>query len=204
MALRVEMIAARHLLERFAAMAAIGPPPACDSACRRRPLNHKSCSGLSAPFVTAGIAHGLVKLELIDARQKSSECTGHSWGRDSWLRHRSRLSLRSTGGATPLIFLAQLPPCLVVIGGLDFAGKTPATAIYQAQAAKRQKKRYLVECGAQLQGDVGFRGWLISGQAELLEVSGGDGKRDGITDGFVESVIRAIAEEKTAACCKAR
>src|SRR5471032_1165541 len=92
------------------------------------------------------------------------------------------------------ILLAQLPPALVVIGRLGFAGvDIPAPLV---DRVRERQDRHLAQGALQQLADVGVGLRRLVHQADLLQVIRRDRQRDGVADRFVEAVVGAVAEQE--------
>ena len=92
-----------------------------------------------------------------------------------------------------LVLLAHLPPCLVVIGGLDLAAEHLPPPLVDEQS-ERQERDFVQRHMQQVAGVIGLRNRCQ--QANLVEVLGRDGQRDSIANGLVEPVIGAALEQE--------
>src|SRR6185369_14953054 len=93
-----------------------------------------------------------------------------------------------------LILLAQLPPRVVVIVWPNLARKDfPAPLVHEI--AKRQKCD-LVQRSIQQKTDIRALVRNLVDQPELLQVRGRNGKRNSVADGFVKTIVGAVAKQK--------
>ncbi len=70
------------------------------------------------------------------------------------------------GWGYALVFFAEGPPCLVVVGGFGFAGEDLPAPLVDEEA--EGEEGYLVVGGAELEGDVGLGGRDLVDKADLL------------------------------------
>ena len=93
-----------------------------------------------------------------------------------------------------LIFELQFPPGFVVIRRLDLSRENfPAPLI--DQKPERQKCHFIERVLHQECDIAGIARHLLE-QSNFVQIVRGNRKRDGVADGFVESVIRAILKKR--------
>ena len=145
------------------------------------------CSGPSKPAV---LAEGALKLELIDAREEIAH-VGHVAG-DMIFRAGIEIGFGARDGRSDaLIFQAKIPPGFVVIVGLDLTGENFPAPFVDHQAER--KKRDFLERLLQQVIDVAGGGRNGVDQADLFQIFGSDGERDGVANGFVETIVGAVS-----------
>ena len=111
-----------------------------------------------------------------------------------WSRDRSRIQSGRPGARFPDSGCAGPTTLCCSWPGLILPEKTSQRHL-SIEQAERQKRDFF-ECGVeQIFGVAGRRRDGVD-QADLLQVIGRNGKRDGVADGFVETVIGAILEKR--------
>ena len=104
-------------------------------------------------LVTGGVTHRLVELELVDAGEEVAG-VGNVGG-DVVFGAGIEVGFGAGDGrGDALVLLAESPPGLVVVGGLDLAGEDLPAPLVDEQAEGQE--RDLVERGAELEGNVGL------------------------------------------------
>ncbi len=93
-----------------------------------------------------------------------------------------------------LIFLAQFPPSLVVVLGLDLTGEDAPAPLVDQQS--EWQERDLLQRLVHEQAEVGIRAGHLTDEVDLLQVLGSDGQGNGIADGFVKTVIGTVFEQE--------
>jgi hypothetical protein len=93
-----------------------------------------------------------------------------------------------------LILLPKLPPRLVVLPRRDLAVEHFPAPLIDHQS-KRQEGNFL-QRPIEQQPDILRRVRRLVEKSKLNQILGRDRKRDGIADGFVESVVGAVAEQQ--------
>ena len=144
--------------------------------------------------VTAGVTHCFEELELVDAGEEVAG-VGDVAG-DVIFGAGIEVGFGAGDGwGYALIFFAERPPGLVVVGGLDLAGEDlPAPLVDEARPKGR--KAILSRAVRSCRGMSASAGGIWSMRPSCLEVGGGDGEGDGVADGLVKAVVGAVAEEE--------
>ena len=110
-------------------------------------------------FVAGGVTHCLVELELVDAGEEVAG-VGDVAG-DVVFGAGIEVGFGAGyGRGYALVFFAQGPPGLVVVGGFGLAGEDLPAPLVDEEAEGQEGD--LVEGGAELEGDVGFGGGIWS------------------------------------------
>src|SRR5204863_4541986 len=105
------------------------------------------------PFVTRGVAHRLVELKLVDAREEIAGI--RDVARDMILRAGVEVGLVARRGRSDaLVLLEQCPPCLVIVCGLGLAAEDLPAPLVDEQAKGQEGN--LVERRTQLKRNVSF------------------------------------------------
>ncbi len=141
-------------------------------------------------LVASDLAQGAVELELQDRRQEVAGVG--DVGRDVILGARVEVILRTLHRRDdPLVLGAQRPPGGVVVLGLDLAGEDIPAPLVDQQAEGQE--------GDLVQGTLHQRVERVLGhvaqQPQLDQVGRRHREGDGVTQGLVEAVVGAVAEE---------
>ena len=92
-----------------------------------------------------------------------------------------------------LVFFPQRPPRLVVIRRFHFAGKyLPAPLVHQQ--AEGQESNF-VKRPSQQQRNIGRGRRHLLNQPDLLQIFRRDGKRNGVADGLMKTIVGTAAKK---------
>ena len=92
-----------------------------------------------------------------------------------------------------MILFAKLPPGFVVFGGLHWPEKTSQRHL----SINRPKgRKAILSSAVEQQRKIGGRRRNLLDEPDLLQVFGRDGEGDGIADGFMKTVVGAIAKHR--------
>ena len=130
-----------------------------------------------------------MKLELKNAGQEITDVW--SVGGHVVFRARIKVGLRALyRRSNALILGSQLPPCFVVLFWSNLAGENLPAPLINEQS-KRQKGNLVQRHFEQITSVGALRRYRLQ-QTHFFQVFGSDGERNGVADGFVKAVIRAV------------
>src|SRR5580704_13676626 len=151
---------------------------------------------VDGPLESCRLAERAMKLELVDARQKITEV--RCARRDVELRAGVEVLRRSRlRRCDALVARLQLPPCAVVFGGRDLAGEHFPAPIVDEQSEEQEgdlleRHLHLLVDATVLARSDGTE------QPDRLQVLRRHAEGDGVADGLVEAVVRALLKENRA------